>query len=107
MKNIFDYTPEQILDAAKTALEIIKANPETWDQSEWHCETTACLGGWMDIILNVPYGTNPEGDDFSTVGRYVLLNDKNGDNLFWGLNSLEDLEEMMKTATVIFFHPRI
>jgi hypothetical protein len=36
------------------AINQIIAKPETWDQSEWHCGTTHCVGGHCQIMGGRP-----------------------------------------------------
>jgi hypothetical protein len=102
MKKIEEYTHAEILDAAKRAFEHVKAHPEEWDQHQWHCGTVACLGGWMDVLLNLPYygDANGTANTISTIAARVHIFDIDGDSLFYAGNSLDDLEQMLQTATV-------
>ena len=35
----------------RSTLELIKANPDHWDQEYWHCKTSHCFAGFVDLQL--------------------------------------------------------
>ena len=35
----------------KTTLQLIKDNPQYWDQQVWHCSTTHCFAGFVELQL--------------------------------------------------------
>ena len=41
-------------DLLCAAVNQIIAHPETWDQKEWHCKTTHCVGGWCETLGDKP-----------------------------------------------------
>lgn len=101
--------------AALQAIACIEADPESWDQSRWHCGTTCCFAG--HLAVNAGYGwlsdrgTEMEGPDggrvrFAPDVALEILGldldddsaaswDRMGDmeNLFEGANTLEDIKE--------------
>ena len=41
-------------------IDVIEANPASWDQSDWHCGTKHCFAGHAQIL------SGKEADDFTT-----------------------------------------
>ena len=39
---------------AAQVINHILDNPETWDQGDWHCETTHCFAGYVQIMGGHP-----------------------------------------------------
>lgn len=47
-----DFEPRSInWELLQRGVEAIKANPENWDQLNWHCGTSHCLAGFIQILL--------------------------------------------------------
>jgi len=38
-------------ELSRMAIARIEANPKSWDQSAWHCDTSHCYAGHIDLIL--------------------------------------------------------
>lgn len=99
------------VELLQKTLDTIKANPQHWDQTKWHCGTSHCFAGLAELIAhNVPIETDesvllkdqrffsPRFSDWSTPEHAtVLLNlsDNDAERLFQAWNTLEDLEAMI------------
>jgi len=60
-----DYSPKGLL---KDALVQIQLHPETWDQSDWRCDTGFCLAGWFaQLDPRVDWESDDVGDPGYTV----------------------------------------
>lgn len=89
-------------------LDTIKANPQHWNQKTWHCGTSHCFAGFAELIANnipietssedlvairhtklLPYGTG------SYAEKLLGISDDDGEALFHGHNTLEELECMV------------
>ena len=43
----------------RQVLQIIKDNPEHWDQEQWHCDTTHCFAGVTEaLVRGIPLDSN-------------------------------------------------
>lgn len=85
-------------------LETIKANPEHWNQEEWHCGTSHCFAGFTHLIdAGLPITTicpvwgveyDDGGWDFTEeyAAKALGLDKDQADLLFYVDNKLEDLE---------------
>ena len=71
----------------KLVLKHIEDNPENWDQTQWHCGTSHCFGGWAQILAGKPA-------DSLTVRRdareFLGLNAKEANYLFDQNRTLND-----------------
>lgn len=63
-------TPKEL---SREALRRILTNPESWDQSHWHCETTHCYAGIIDFILAESFPERKESQDLLNPANYVGL----------------------------------
>lgn len=95
-------------------LNMIKANPEHWDQGKWHCGTTHCFAG-VAYLLNMDLPLTTDEYDLS---EDVILDTKyiaikilgityyQANRLFTPDNTLEDLEHyvnvLLNTDVPIF-----
>jgi hypothetical protein len=94
-------------------LETIKANPQHWNQENWHCGTTHCFAGFCELIvkgesLKKEYLSFPEDvsiynfwentREFSR--KQLNLSEYDSDILFRPSNSLEDLERLVNYLIV-------
>ena len=108
------------VELLQKTLDAIKANPQHWDQTKWHCNTSHCFAGFAELISNnMPIDTDSEvlesdanfADMYTTIsGGYAqtvwLAQDNARDLLgisvddagilFAGYNSLSDLEDMVQ-----------
>lgn len=81
-------------------LETIKANPEHWDRSQWHCGATHCFAGFTYLLsMDLPLTTNQYdlGKDIvmqtkSIASALLGFNELQADTLFHPNNTLEGLE---------------
>jgi hypothetical protein len=50
----FDFTPEHraYFDELRLAVQDAQNNPDHWDQSHWHCQTSHCIAGFGDMRRN-------------------------------------------------------
>ncbi len=84
-------------------LDTIKANPQHWDQQQWHCGTTHCFVGFAYLLHhNLPLTTTEHdlGIDilFRTRGEATILlglAPYQANRLFSAGNTLEDLEHIV------------
>ena len=83
-------------------LDTIKANPQHWDQTSWHCGTTHCFAGFAELLSkNLSLDTYIDGYEINSweVIDYALaklgLTDDQAVQLFNPTNTLEDLERMV------------
>ena len=82
---------------AYKTLDYIKAHPEEWDQSMWHCGTTHCFGGLVELF------TTGNGDESHWTSTWDVAEEALGTDLvesaqlFDDGNTLADLEKIIKT----------
>ena len=96
------------VELLQKTLDTIKANPQHWSQNSWHCGSSHCFAGFAELIANaVPIETHE--DDVLNMRRIKKLgvstpieaerllgiSDEDGDVLFYGYNTLEQLERMV------------
>lgn len=79
---------------AYKTLDHIKAHPEEWDQTMWHCKTTHCFGGLVEIFVT--------GEDMDRESTWDVAAEALGITvveaamLFDSENTLMDLEKIIK-----------
>lgn len=96
------------VELLQKTLDTIKANPQHWNQKFWHCSTSHCFAGFAELIANnLPIEMSFEqlrafklnGKLEYSTGRYAEkllgISDDDGDTLFYGYNTLEQLERMV------------
>ena len=99
------------VELLQKTLDTIKANPQHWDQTKWHCGTSHCFAGFAELIAkNIPIETDesilirderfyyPEFNDWSTsehATELLGISDDDAETLFASYRTLEDLEEMV------------
>jgi hypothetical protein len=87
-------------------LEMVKANPDHWDQKHWHCGTSHCFAGFANLLqFELPAEThedelediNPRLDEWSvgSATQWLGLTDYEARLLFSSTNRLEDLERII------------
>lgn len=76
----FDFTPEHraYFDELCLAVKDAQDNPDHWDQSDWHCNTSHCIGGFGDMRRN---GLSPQDAWPQTVTVFAI------DYPYWGLEA--------------------
>ena len=80
---------------AYKTLDHIKAHPEKWDQGVWHCGTTHCFAGLVELFTT--------GEDKSKARTWDVAEEALGvsgeeaTDLFYERNTLADLEKIIKT----------
>ena len=80
---------------AYKTLDYIKAHPEEWDQSNWHCGTTHCFGGLVEMFTT---GEVNEWESTWDVAEEALgISIDESTDLFYENNTLADLEKIIKT----------
>lgn len=94
-------------------LDHIKAHPEEWEQRFWRCETKYCFAGHAAIIggaewvvaendpnpdnmpmwdlVTMPGSDAPREVQFAA-SELLEITDRQADKLYWGSNTVEDLE---------------
>lgn len=96
------------VELLQKTLDTIKANPQHWNQKVWHCGTSHCFAGFAELIANnLSVETGYEqiralklnSKLESHTGRYAEkllgISDEDGDVLFYGYNTLSQLESMV------------
>lgn len=100
-------------------LEAVKANPEHWNQEKWHCGTSHCFAGFVELIANdLPLDSHSEelrNDErfhkvFDPAYRFLIrwktpdnskrllgLSEEESSTLFHACNTLSDLEHIVKS----------
>lgn len=89
-------------------LDTIKANPQHWKQDTWHCGTSHCFAGFAELIgNNIPISisdkelrdiklhTNLRWSTCLNAEELLGITDADSDILFYGYNTLEQLERMI------------
>ena len=80
---------------AYKTLDYIKAHPKHWDQSVWHCGTTHCFGGFVELFT-----TGKEANAWEltwSVAKEALgIAEVEAAMLFDSVNTLADLEEIIR-----------
>jgi hypothetical protein len=67
--------------------QIIK-HPETWDQSNWHCGSSHCVGGWAQVMG----GREPDAARVFEDARKLLgLSEGQASWLFYGGRTFEEI----------------
>ena len=72
------------------AMNQILEHPETWDQTVWHCGTSHCFGGWVQI-----FGGHKESDTVIASMRELLPNVSEND-VFWVTDSDRTIPELYR-----------
>ena len=99
------------VELLQKTLDTIKAKPQHWDQTKWHCGTSHCFAGFAELIAHkVSIDTDeevlkddlrffsPRFDDWSTsehATELLGISDDDAETLFASYRTLEDLEEMV------------
>lgn len=69
------------VELAYQVLDIIKNNPEHWNQRDWHCDTSHCFAGFVDcIVRNINWKTSDAMCGFETVESVFNLIESMGVN---------------------------
>lgn len=66
----------------------ILENPETWDQSQWHCGSSHCFAGWAQIFSGEEEDSNTAPYDAQ---KWLEINDDDSDWLFGAQRQLREL----------------
>ena len=99
------------VELLQKTLDTIKANPDHWRQSTWHCGTSHCFAGFAELIAKgLPIDIHedelrsredffsPYDSDWNTSAHATELLDISDDDaelLFAGYNTLADLERLV------------
>jgi hypothetical protein len=75
-------------------LNHIKAHPETWDQREWHCDTTHCFAGHAQILAGKPIDDLAHHDAM----EFLDLTIEQAHYLFYKAKRIEDFERFLADA---------
>lgn len=91
------------------ALDLLKANPNHWDQKIWHCGTSHCYAGFVELVVYGLPGSahyqevvqKREGKDIGVSTRTratqaLGLSDFSAGDLFYKDNTLEMLESKVQ-----------
>ena len=68
-------------DLLGQAVQLIKDNPEHWDQNHWHCGTSHCLAGMIHILRNYRHSGLPL-DQLLTQVLHDADDEDDGDAVF-------------------------
>lgn len=96
------------VELLQKTLDAIKANPKHWNQKSWHCGTSHCFAGFAELIANgLPVKTSFDEikklkttrklamSTFIEAERLLGISDEDSDVLFYGYNTLPQLERMV------------
>lgn len=98
------------VELLQKTLDAIKANPQHWNQSHWHCGTSHCFAGFAELIAHgLPIETDEtvllEDREFCNPGsgwltsehatKLLGISDDDAETLFTSYRTLEELEEMV------------
>lgn len=96
------------VELLQKTLDTIKANPQHWNQINWHCGTSHCFAGFTELIANnLPIETSDKQVralklsgklEFYTscyAEKLLGISEKDGDTLFDRYNTLAQLERMV------------
>jgi len=87
----------------KLVLDTIKANPESWDQTQWHCGTTHCFAGHAQILAGYTCTQSLAGDRQAVIKvvkdaeKFLGVTEKEGYWLFMSRRKMEDFEKFLAT----------
>lgn len=92
-------------------LDTIKANPQHWAQTHWHCGTTHCFAGFAELLgmglsLDTKIGELQSNDSIywwegevwktcTNAQEFLGLSDNQASALFDSNNTLGDLEDIV------------
>lgn len=76
----------------KRVLDAIKADPDSWNQSVWHCGTVHCFAGHAQILAGHP--VSPAKTRWQAI-EFLEIDDYESDYLFNGRRTLEDFEHAL------------
>ena len=80
-------------------LKLIKENPRHWNQERWHCGTSHCFAGFVELqVKGLPVNTFlPDNYLTKHIAMDALgINVETADTLFYPYNSLETLERFIE-----------
>jgi len=90
------------VELLEKTLETIKANPEHWNQKNWHCGSSHCFAGFAEL-LSFGLPINSEVDTLKEDKRlYEPVNRRVGFNWFTKGNATEALGLTEEDATLLF-----
>lgn len=69
------------------AVNQIIQHPETWKQSQWHCRTSHCIGGWCQVLAGLP----ESNEAYQEVPQLIGLSLSDADWLFAPERSLTEI----------------
>jgi hypothetical protein len=91
---MFNFTPEERLyfDQLRLAVQDAQDNPDHWDQSRWHCQTSHCIAGFGDMRQEglKPTDSYPDGDGSPFADEYP----------YWGFRA-EIFSSKNSLATIV------
>lgn len=108
------------IELLQLTLKTIKENPQHWNQENWHCGTSHCFAGFVELISNnIPIETDEDdlikkhdlGETFedlfdekqfywnteSYARQRLGITAHDADVLFFPFNTLKNLEEYVDT----------
>lgn len=91
----------------------IEANPKSWDQERWSCDTKACFAGWTTVIglpnskvefRSIPDYAHEDRVKIDGTWKYVKntaanlldISDNEACRLFYGRNNFDDLTRLVR-----------
>lgn len=81
------------------AINIIKENPEHWNQETWHCGTSHCIAGHIYLMIHdFPYDYHEDNltmeqliETFPVARKALGITKGEAQDLFSPFNTLDDL----------------
>ena len=71
--------------------DVTKADPQSWNQFDWHCGSSHCFAGHAEILAT----GKQTGSTREVAKEFLGLNDVQADYLFHEERSLEDFESIL------------
>jgi hypothetical protein len=76
----------------KKVLDAIKANPESWDQTQWHCGSSHCFAGHAQLMSGNPQDSRTTRRD---ARAFLDMSRVDADWAFAGHRTLDELKELL------------
>lgn len=99
------------IERFKQVLEMIEANPEHWNQSHYHCDTSHCFAGFCDLVeQGLPASTDQESHElynlrYSSCAEraksFLEINEGEAGFLFACCRTLDDFRLMLAEGRIL------
>lgn len=101
------------IERFRQVLEMIEANPEHWNQDDYHCGTSHCFAGFCELAMlglaatvtvatvqvsRKPFGWRGVSDEAK---EFLDISELEADYLFSCIRTLEDFRAMVINGTIL------